>query len=165
MPWYGYFVVGGAVFLASVNYGKGEKTLLWLLENDKKRLVRIYLLYTLAAVAIELVGRFGFHLWHYNLHGSLVQFINVFLITYQFAFFLIYELFILLRKYIATIPFLFAVLVVINAFVHEIPNTFAHEWVYTIPGISYEIFGINIVVIAGWSILVAVPFLVRRIVR
>jgi len=165
IPWYSYFVVGGAIFLACINYTKGENTLIGLYKENKKKLVEIYLLYTVAALLIELVGRGILGLWQYNFASSAAEIINVFLVTYQFAFFFIYELHTLLKKRIKSPILLFVALVLVNALMHEFPNTFAHEWVYAIPYVSFEILSINIVVVVGWSILIAVPLFVRKLLR
>ena len=39
----------------------------------------------------------------------------------------------------------------------EIPNLFSKDWIYTIPYISFNIIGINIIVIIGWVVLIGFP--------
>lgn len=45
-----------------------------------------------------------------------------------------------------------------NAFLHEVPNTVAHEWTYAnMPLMSTQIFGIPILALIGWPILTLYP--------
>ncbi len=45
-----------------------------------------------------------------------------------------------------------------NAFLHEIPNTFAHEWTYTnFPLPALSIFGIPVIALLGWPLLLLFP--------
>ncbi len=47
----------------------------------------------------------------------------------------------------------------------EIPGTTAGDWAYTIPFSSIALFGINFVVILGWSLLIAGPLLIYCLLR
>lgn len=53
----------------------------------------------------------------------------------------------------------------IAAFLHEVPNTFAHEWIYhNVPFTDQQFFGVNAVVFtAGWLFLTAVPVTIFRL--
>ena len=68
----------------------------------------------------------------------------------------------MVRKFIHNPVWVFILTTILSAFAHEWPNTFAYEWVYYIPKITYNILNINLVVILGWSILVAIPLLVNK---
>lgn len=161
--WYSYFVIGGTFFIGYLNYKFKNKTLFWDLEKNKLKVLETYFFYIIATISIELVGRFWLHFWYYPNFGIAEQIVHVLLIGYPFAFFFIYESFVLLNKWIKKFSVLFIVSMITNAFLHEIPNIFAWEWIYTIPYIRLEIFQINIVVILGWSVLIAVPLITQKV--
>lgn len=53
-----------------------------------------------------------------------------------------------------------------NAFLHEIPNTFAHEWTYTnYPWPAVHIFSIPVLILIGWPLLLVFPLSVYYWVR
>lgn len=162
--WYSLFTVGGTIFLASLNYQLGNPSILRTFEQNKKRFLAIYFAYFLAGVMIELVGKSLLKLWQNPLTPA-EQIVHVFLIAYPFAFFLLYESFILFKKYLRSSAPALLIATFLNAFLHEIPNTYAWPWQYNIPYVSWEIFQINIVVIVGWLILMAVPLLVAKIIK
>ncbi len=93
------------------------------------------------------------------------EFVHVFLVGYPFAFFFVRESFIMISKKTGSLAPAIVLTTLVNAFIHEIPNTFVWEWVYNIPYVTLKIFQINIVVIAGWVILVSVPLLTKRILN
>lgn len=53
----------------------------------------------------------------------------------------------------------------VAAFLHEVPNTFASEWIYhNVPFTDRRIFGVNAVVfIAGWLFLTIIPVTIFRL--
>ena len=51
----------------------------------------------------------------------------------------------------------FLITMLLGIILWEITNLLNYSWIYTIPYITYEIAKINIVVIAGWSILIGLP--------
>jgi hypothetical protein len=161
VTWFSYYVIGGTLFLAWLNQ---------LLKNDSlftksiPNLLKTYGIYLLFAILIEVVGRYILHFWAYPSFNQTEIAIHVYLIGYPFVFFFIYESYILIRTKSPNMASAVILTTLINAFIHEIPNTFAWEWVYTIPYITIEIFQINIVVIVGWIILVAVPLVTKRVI-
>ena len=158
--WYSYFVVGGTLFLAYANSRLENDS---ILKEDKKYIMKTYGIYLLFAVLIEIAGRFALGLWNYPYFSPMDEFVHIFLIGYPFAFFFVRESFTLINKKTGLMAAI-VLTTLVNAFVHEIPNTFVWEWVYTIPYVTLEIFQINIVVIVGWAILVAVPLITKRII-
>lgn len=155
--WYSYFVIGVTLFLGYINYRLDNES---ILRKRPVYILKTFAFYLVIAVVIELIGRFWLNLWNYPSFNLTDEIIHVFLIGYPFAFFSIYESFVLLRKrfsFIVTI----ILTTLINGFAHEIPNTFAWEWVYTV-SFGFEILQINILAIIAWTILIAVPLLGKR---
>ena len=163
--WYDYFTIGGTFFLGYINYKINNKSIFEILEKNKTKFFKMYFLYVIAAIVIELIGRFILNFWDYPSLSPLEKVIHSFLIGYPFAFFFINESFILINKKIKLFSLALVSVIIINAFVHEIPNTFAWAWVYTIPYVTFEILHINIVVIVGWIVLVCVPLIVNKILN
>jgi len=160
--WYSFFLIGGVLFLGAMNIFIGNNSVLKLIEKNKKRLFLIYIYYIVWTILIEIIGRFWLNLWYYPSFDSINQLIHVFIIGYPFAFFFIYESFLILEKIVKKFWLAVILTTIINAFLHEIPNTFAWEWVYTIPNVTFEILKINIVVIIAWVVLIIVPLIVNH---
>jgi len=156
--WYSYFVFGGTFFLSSITYSFSNSSILKILEKKWTKAVKIYFIYLTAAILIEIIGRLIFGWWEYPHFGTFEMLIHVFLIGYPFALFFVYESFLIINHKIRTLWMAIVLTTLFNAFLHEIPNLYAFEWKYYIPLISLEIFGINIVIIVGWVVLVLIPF-------
>jgi len=165
VTWYSYFVVGGTFFLGYTNYRLKNESILKVLEKNRTKVLKIYGFYLFMTIFIELIGRILFHLWKYPSFNLPEKIIHVFLIGYPFAFFFIYESFVLIRKRIQSFSFTIILATLINAFLHEIPNTFAWEWKYKIPYITFEVLQINIVIIIGWVVLIGVPLIAKKILK
>jgi len=158
--WYGTFVLGGTLFLGYINCNLKIKSLFYF---NKKTILKQYLIYFICGLIIEMIGRFTLHLWIDNPSFTfIVEIVEVFLLAYPFAFFFIYESFMLIKKIVKSFGLAVFLTTLISAFLHEYPNTFVWEWTYRIPYISFEILQINIVVIFGWMILVAIPLIVNN---
>ena len=162
VSWYSYFVIGGTFFLAWINQILKNDS---LFEKSKIYLLKTYGIYLLFTILIEIVGRFILNFWHYPSFNFIDKVIHVSLIGYPFAFFFIHESFKLIRKKVPSLSVTIILATLINAFIHEVPNIFAWEWIYTIPYVTFEILQINIVVIVGWVVLIAIPLITKRILE
>jgi hypothetical protein len=162
VTWYSYFVVGVTFFFAWINQILKNDS---LFEKSKIYLLKTYGLYLFFTILIEIIGRFILNFWNYPSFNLTDKVIHVFLIGYPFAFFSIYESFKLIRKKVPSLTVTIILATLINAFVHELPNIFAWEWVYTIPYITFEILQINIVIIVGWFVLITVPLITKRLLE
>jgi hypothetical protein len=164
LTWYIYYVIGGTLFLSSFNKSSSTSFLNELIHN-RKRLAFTYGSFLLAAISIDAIGKFFLGWWHYNeALGVRDQLLHVYLLGYPFCLFMVYETWLLIKRQIKPFWFAFITTTLVSAFIHEYPNTFVYEWRYTIPGFSFEIFNIHIVVIIGWSILVAIPLVVTSVI-
>lgn len=159
--WYSYFTVGGTFFLAWINQILKNGS---IFEKPEGYLLKTYVIYLLFTILIEVVGRFIFNFWNYPSFNLRDMIIHVFLIGYPFALFSVYESFKLIRKKFS-LPISIILATIINAFIHELPNTFAWEWIYTIPFITFNFLRINIIVIIGWVILIVVPLITEKILK
>jgi len=160
VAWYSYFTIGGTFFLAYLNTKLKNKS---IFEKSKIQIAKTYGSYLIITILIEIVGRFLLHLWIYPSFNITEQIIHVFLIGYPFAFFFIGESLILIRKKVHPFTLTIILATLINTFLHELPNLFAWEWRYTIPYVTFEILQINILVIVGWAILIAVPIITDKL--
>jgi hypothetical protein len=162
VTWYSYFVIGGTLFLAWINQILKNDS---IFEKGKYYLLKTFVLYLIFTVLIEIVGRFILNFWNYPSFNLVDKLLNVFLIGYPFAFFFIHESFKLIRRKVPSLSITIILATLINAFAHEVPNIFAWEWVYTIPYVTFSILQINIVVIVGWVVLIAIPLITKRILQ
>ena len=162
--WYTPFTIGGTLFLGYLNYNQKNENILTNLEKNPKRILKIYLIYILMALIIEYIGRFTLNLWTYEQFTKNQVIIHFFLIGYPLGFSFIYESFTLIKKRVKSFNQALMITSLVNAFLHEIPNTFAWAWTYAIPS-GFEIFKINIWVIIGWLILIEIPIIVNQRMR
>ena len=156
--WYSYFLLGGTFFIAYINFNLKNDSLIKRFRKNKLKEIKNYFYYIFIAMLIEIIGRHILNLWSYPNYNTLNIIINVFIIGYPMALFFVYESFILINKYFS-FNISIVICALINAFLHEIPNKFANEWTYNIPRITFEIFGLNILVIIGWFILIIIPLI------
>lgn len=163
--WYSYYASGGAVALSYLNYRLGRASLLDEICERRTGFLKTYALYLLAGILIEALGRFLLHLWVYPAFDLGDEIVHVFLIGYPASFFFISETLVLIGPALPSRGLTLLIATLLNAFVQEYPNTFAWEWRYNIPYVSLEILRINVVVIAGWAILIVIPLIVKRILR
>ncbi|MBI2672185.1 hypothetical protein HYX16_04590 [Candidatus Woesearchaeota archaeon] len=164
--WYSFFVLGGTFLLGYVNYYKKNKTIFYNLLKKKKRIIKIYFIYLILAVIIDLLGRFLFNFWNYPSYDLFDYILNVLVVGYPFAFFFVYETYIFIIKEIKSEIHPIVLTIILNGLLHEIPNTFAWEWVYTFPFFALEIFKVPVIVLTlGWFILVYIPVIVERKVK
>lgn len=162
--WYSYFVIGGTLFLAYVNYAMGNENLFEKCRKMPVRFAKLYAVFVCVGIASEAAGRMVLHLWYLHPFSLAEEILHVYAVGYPFALFLAYESFTIIRKHVKSLYASVIVATLSNAFVHEIPNTFAWAWTYTIPFVDIEIAKVNIIVIIGWSILVIIPAIANRIV-
>ena len=159
--WYSFFVIGGTLFFGYLNYKINNKSIFNIFEKSKQRFIYIWVSYIILAFIIEIVGRFLLNLWYYPHYSLFEELVNVYLIGYPFALFMLYETFILINYKIKSLGLIITITTLVSAFIHEFPNTFVYEWAYTIPYVTFEILRINIVVIVGWVILVLASFIIQ----
>ncbi len=159
--WYTPFVLGGTLFFSQIN--RHHSSLRFIAKKHPSVFFKLYILYFLITILIEIIGRLILGLWYYPFFSSAEIILHVFLIGYPFALFFVQELFFYIHYHFRNIPVTFMTTLIISSFLHEIPNIFAWEWVYTIPYVHYEIFEINIIVLLGWSLLVYTPLLAYHI--
>lgn len=162
VKWFSYFIVGGTFFLGYINLRLKNES---IFKKSRNYILKTYALYLLFGILIDIVGGYVLGLWGYPSFGLVDKIINVSLIGYPFVCFFIQESFNLLHKILSSYLLTIILTTLINAFLVELPNISAQEWVYNIPYITFSILQINIVVIVGWIILIAVPFISKRILK
>ena len=162
--WYTPFVIGGTLFLGYLN-DKNKQGVFNIYRKNKMNFLRIWAVYIITALIIEVLGRYILKLWYYPSFTLTEEIIHVYLIGYPFALFMTYETYVLIHEKVKEYWEAIIVTTVLSAFLHEIPNTFAWEWVYTIPRVTREVLGINVVVIGGWIVLALLAFTVEHVRR
>ncbi len=156
--WYFLAVVGAWLFFDYLASNKTDKTALQLLIKDKKKFIKLYFLIFLLGCGIELIGRFIFNLWYYPLIKSPL-FEIILLIYYPLILFSLREMYVFLDYSIRKKIISFITAVLLGILIWEIPNYFSKDWIYTIPIYSsLEILDLHLIVIVGWSILIALPY-------
>ncbi|MBI2670371.1 hypothetical protein HYX18_00095, partial [Candidatus Woesearchaeota archaeon] len=143
--WYSYFAIGATIFLSYVTYHITNKSLIKKFEKDKFDVIKKYFYYVVIGISIEVIFNYFLDLWSYPKYSLYDNIVNVFIIGYPFALFLLYESFLIINK---KFNFVSSIIIgtILNTFLNELPNTFVHEWVYNIPNLNLEILNINIFV-------------------
>jgi len=154
--WYFPGVIGFWLFFDYFSSKKNKNTAIQIFIKNKKEFFKLYFLMFMLGCTIETVGRFIFGLWIYppytNIWWDLLN-----LLFYPFILFSFREMYESSLIVIKNKVFAFVVSMFFGILIWEIPNLYSIDWIYTIPFITFEIFKINIVVIFGWSILIAFP--------
>ena len=141
----------------------GKKTSFQIFLKDKKKFALLFLCLVIAGFFIELIFRFILGLWTYPGRENLFwNIITVF--HYGFIFMSFRETYNFIVSYLNKY-FSFILSMIIGIIIWELPNIKTYYWVYNIPLISIEILKINILVIFGWSILIAIPLIIYKILK
>lgn len=250
--WYSYFVLGSFFFFDYLDFKLKNTSTLRRLFTGEKTIFFIYMSYIVITLVLDKIyGLWIANNWIFPHFNFLEDVIHVIIIGYPFAFFSVYEMFMVFDTLISRIPvikktnryvnsrsnfksksclfllilsatflifpilnfyinnnayankivffaalmniFLFDyinylisknsilfnilsgnykliislfITIVVAAFLHEVPNTFALEWVYqNIPFTQFKILDVNILVLTfGWIFLVIVPITLYRLI-
>jgi len=135
---------------------KDPNTALQIFRRDKLQFFNLYMILFLAGATIEFVGRGIFDLWFYTaLQDPILEL--VILVFYPFLFFSFREMYTSIKNAVLNPPFALVVSVFFGIVFWELPNLISRDWIYVIPGVDFEILGLNIVVVIGWFILIWLP--------
>ena len=135
---------------------KNNNTGIQIFIKSKKKFLKLYFLMFMLGCAIEIIGRFVFNLWIYPLYSNpLFDITN--LLIYPFILMSFRESYETLKIIFNKKSLSFIGAMILGILIWEIPNLVSRDWLYTIPFISLEIIGINIIVIIGWAILIGFP--------
>lgn len=159
--WHYPAVLGVWLFFDFLSFKINKKSTLDLIfENKLKKFGKLFFILFIFGAMIELIGRVWLNLWHYtdSLDESIIGYL-----FYPFILMSFKELYESLKKFSKNKVTLTTLSVVLGVIIWEIPNVFSKDWVYTIPLITFEIFGINIIVILGWIILIQGTLKIYRI--
>ena len=159
--WYSYFVMGGPLFFGYLNYKLKNES---IFKKDIREIFRLYLLYFVSGIIIELIGRHLLKFWYYPHYRPLDYIFQLLLIIYPIGFFFIYESFIFIKSNLKSFTITLIITTLFQEFINEFPNTFVYTWRYIIPYIKLEILNINIVVVIGWVILIYIPLIIYKII-
>ncbi len=161
--WYSFFSIGLTIFLGLINLKIKNKSAITEICSKPRRFIKIYTIYLVIGIIYEILGNYFLHLWYYPSFNFAEMIIHVFLIGYPFALFSAYETYRILHSKNLFLGIISTTL--LSAFIHEIPNIYAQEWIYTIPYIKWSILGINIIVVIGWVLLVIPNILIERRIK
>lgn len=154
--WYFPGVIGFWLVFDYFSSRKNKNTALQIFIRNKKEFFKLYFLMFMLGCTIEIFGRAILNLWFYPPYKNIFYDIAN-LVFYPFILFSFREMFESIKQIFGGKILTFIVSMILGIAIWEIPNLFSRDWVYTIPYITVEIFKINIVVIIGWSILIAFP--------
>ena len=148
--WYSFFVIGGFLFLESLNSKEGFSVL-----NDKKKFLFVFFIFAILGILIEIVGNLWLNLWDFPNLNKLDYLIHVIIITYPLVSFFGLELFVLINRITASRTSLLIIAPItafIFGFLNEYPNLFAYEWRYNKMPFG-ELFGIPILMYFSWLLI------------
>ena len=159
--WYFPATIGVWIFFDSISSIKNKNTPLQILKRSKPQFLNLYLIMMILGLVIELVGRFIFNLWSYPFINNNFKELLI-IIFYPFILFSFAETYRSLKIKIKSNVQAFVLSMIIGIIIWEIPNLVSKDWIYKINFFPYEILGINILVIIGWSFLIALPLYVYK---
>jgi hypothetical protein len=175
--WYFPAPIGVWLFFDSISYFRKNKTTLDLItKKDYKKFLKFYIALFIGGILIELIGSIFLNLWSYKLSAytsTLKAVIGHILnnplsgtgwFIYPFILMSFKGMYEFLKSFFKNkiSPTILAML--LGIIIWEIPNVFSQDWIYRIPFISLEIFGVNIIIILAWVILIQGPLLIYRFI-
>ena len=153
--WYSFFLIGGFLLLEGINYPKGFSVF-----TNIKWFLKIWLIFIVIAIIIEIIGNLWLNLWDYPTFNKLNYLMHLLITGYVFTGFFGLEFFVLLQR-IFTSKKTQIIILPISAFLfgylNEYPNIFAYEWKYVNLPLG-EFLGIPILISLLWLILLFVLF-------
>jgi len=166
--WYNYLVFGMLFLFDNLSHARKNKTTLDLIfkKKYKKFLVLFFWLFVLGMI-IELIGHFWLGFWYYKFINPPSEHIIANIIgflTYPLVLMSFREMYNFIHSFIKNLVLSVVLSMILGITIWEIPTLHTKDWVYNFPYISLEIFGLNIVVISGWTILILSPRLVYKLV-
>jgi len=152
--WYFIGVIGFWLLFAS---SPKRKTSLGLLLHDRKKFLFLYFVFFLLGCTIELVGRFILHWWSYPyIHSTTMEILL--LAFYPFILLSFREMHDILEITTKSRSLALVSSMIIGITIWELPNLVTMDWIYSIPILtSMQIYNFNIILIAGWAILIGAP--------
>lgn len=163
--WYYPAVIGIWLLFDNLSHLRKNRTTLDLLINkDYKGFYILYFSLAVLGVLIELIGRVILNFWSYSYLNPLFILITT-PMFYPFILMSFKETFFLVKSFVKHGPISLIVSMLIGIIIWGVPNVFSHDWVYTIPYFSFEVFHINIIIIFGWSILILSPVYIYKILN
>ena len=169
--WYNILVIG--VWFLFDNLAKGQKrrtTIDLIIKRKYKKFTILFFSLLLLGVLIEVVGSLLLGLWTYPKLWSITPFglmvvINIWgYLSYPFILMSFREMYNYYNAIIKSNIFDVVLFIITGVLIWEVPNIFSRDWVYFIPTVSTHLFGINIIVIFGWVLLIIFPLWVYKIV-
>lgn len=168
--WYNFLLLGSWLLFDNLAHWKKQKTTLDLITQKKYRLfLEVYSILLIFGILLEIVGSLWLGLWSYPKLWALEPswlLISISLwgyLSYPFILISFIEMFRFFRtignKYLAII-----ISMATGILIWEIPNVYSQDWVYQINFFSYELFGVNLVVMVGWIILITIPLILDHFI-
>ncbi len=165
--WHNYLVFGMLFLFDNLSNIRRNKTTLDLLFNQRyKKFITLFSYLFIAGVLIELIGHFWLNLWYYPFINPISEHIIANIIgflTYPIILMSLRETFNFTHSFIKSNFFSLIFTIILSIIIWEIPNVFSKDWIYNIPYINLEIFGVNIIVILGWPILILFPLSIYKL--
>lgn len=168
--WFFSLTIGAFLFFNYLSHLRGNKSTLDLIfDKNYKTFFKVFLAIFILGFFIEVIGMIFFDLWAYSLADYIPEFLTMFNFAiknpFLFTSFLLYPIVLMsyreMYEYINTFfknnIISIIISMIVGIIIWEVPNVFSKDWIYTIPYITFEIVGINILVIFGWAILIYFP--------
>ena len=160
--WYFFTAAGlwlGFDYIASFN---NKNTALQIFLRDKRKFLHLYLIMILFGASLEYFGRYILGLWEYPYVGKIHEIVGAFF--YPFLLFQLREMYVAIKHKFKNNFLSLITAVILGIIIWEIPNLFSRDWIYFIPFVNLKIFGINLAVILGWTVLILCPYYIYKIV-
>ena len=162
--WYNFAVVGWWLFFDNISSRLTNQTTLDLLiHKHYSSFAKLFLILLLAGILLEVSASLLLGLWSYPLLWSLKPMWLMLLINlwgylcYPLMFMSLWEMYVVMRTLVGRWWIALCGSIFMGIILWEVPNLFSLDWIYHIPFVPWSIFGLNIVIISGWSLLFLIP--------
>jgi hypothetical protein len=124
--WYSFFVIGGFLLFEGLNKYKGFSVLKY-----PKKFLLIWFYFILITIVVEIIGNYWLDMWDYPTYGIWEYLLHIIIIGYPFAFFGGLGLFVYIQKnFPLRQKVMLPIVAILFGYVNEIPNLYAHVWIY-----------------------------------
>ncbi len=164
--WYNYLVVGIWFLFDTLSSLRGNKTT-WdlLFKRDYSSFFKIFGVLFVIGLLIEVILHFILRFWYYPFVNPIKYYIfsNILgFLMYPLILISFKEMHSFVNSFINQRLFSVLASMLLGILIWEIPNVYSKDWIYTIPYVKSELFGVNLIVILGWAILILAPIYVYR---
>ncbi len=163
--WFYLGVVAAWLFFGALASFFDQESTLDLLRHKGLLFGRYYFILASFGFLIEMVGSWVLGWWHYAYLNFVVVFFSM-PVFYPFILMSFRDSYVIMKYLVARSWRAVLLSMLLGILMWEVPNLFSGDWVYAPPFSSIALFGLPLVVLVGWALLIVGPvFLYEQVLK